>query len=221
MSTVFFPGTVCDERLWLPLWRQLNLNDYQYVPLQWANSLTEMLQLSQFALDPSPARLIGFSMGGYIAAKSALQHPDDVSELVLVSYDPCGLPEAERQHRKKLVSQLKKPSAKAITPERVSQLLGRDAPSEAAQTVNDMANDLGTSVLSLQLAATSERENLLSQLRQAPFKITLIGGSEDKLASPAQLQKHAEMLGCTYHQIKGCGHMLPLENPASLAACLR
>ena len=42
MRYVFLPGTLCDERVWLPVWKQLSLSARAYVPLQWANSLEEM-----------------------------------------------------------------------------------------------------------------------------------------------------------------------------------
>lgn len=43
---VFLPGTLCDERLWLPCWRAMNLGLPGYVPLQWANDLPQMLALT-------------------------------------------------------------------------------------------------------------------------------------------------------------------------------
>ena len=43
---LFFPGTLCDERIFLPLWRTLSIAQRRYVPLQWAASQEEMFYLT-------------------------------------------------------------------------------------------------------------------------------------------------------------------------------
>ena len=93
---LFFPGTLCDERVFLPLWRELNIAQRRYVPLQWAASLEEMLALSEDRiLDNEKVHLVGYSMGGFIAALVAQRNPANIASITLIGYNPEGLSKEE------------------------------------------------------------------------------------------------------------------------------
>ena len=69
---LFFPGTLCDERIFMPLWQALPAHQRRYVPLQWAASLDDMLALSKDRLlEGEKVHLVGYSMGGYGAVITA------------------------------------------------------------------------------------------------------------------------------------------------------
>ena len=63
---VFFPGTLCDERVFNPCWRHLDIPMRAFVPLQWAEDLAQMKMLSadRLAYFEQPVHLVGYSMGG-------------------------------------------------------------------------------------------------------------------------------------------------------------
>ncbi|MEP2603568.1 MAG: alpha/beta hydrolase, partial [Paraglaciecola sp.] len=54
----------------------MNIPKRAFVPLQWAQNLDQMRMLSADRLDyfDEPVHLVGFSMGAYIAALTALEH---------------------------------------------------------------------------------------------------------------------------------------------------
>ncbi len=108
MTVLFLPGTLCDERVWLPVWKKLPAMARAYVPLQWANTLQDMLALtSDRATQGEKVHLVGYSMGGYIAALWALTYPERVASLTLLGYSPLGLTNEETTRRKQLLAVLK------------------------------------------------------------------------------------------------------------------
>ncbi|NMH59962.1 alpha/beta fold hydrolase [Alteromonas ponticola] len=220
---LFLPGTLCDERLWLPVWQHMPDINRRYVPLQWANSLTDMLQLtSDRVLPDEKVHLIGFSMGGYIAAKWAIQNPAQVASLTLIGYSLSGLTQEEVQRRGDMLKHLKHNAFKPNSAF-VSRLVHPDRSEDDAvvQPVLAMANDLGKATLIAHTTATTPRENLLNGIAQLRAKLTFVGADQDNIAPIKQLQtEQATINGSTLHTLANAGHMMPLEYPQHLAQLL-
>ncbi|MDC0603546.1 alpha/beta hydrolase, partial [Aliiglaciecola sp.] len=108
LPTIFLPGTQCDERIWMPVWKRLNCTNRSYVPLQWAETLEQMLALTQDRVDSFEGKvnLVGYSMGGYIASLVAKANPDKINALTLIGYDPNGLDKQELSNRKLLIKSI-------------------------------------------------------------------------------------------------------------------
>jgi pimeloyl-ACP methyl ester carboxylesterase len=224
---VFFPGTLCDERIFLPLWQALNsngrsLDSKAFVPLQWAEDLTQMLALSEDRLDyfPSKVHLFAYSMGGYIAALLALANPDKVASLTLVSSTARSLTEEELQQRKVLLTAIKNKQYKGMSQSRIDFMLHskQQGSEDIREAIKAMADDLGPSVLAAQTKATTERENLTAKLSKQAFKTHFVVGEEDNIAHPKEI---AEIVSTSSqfnsHVFADAGHMLPLEQPEALA----
>lgn len=229
---VFFPGTLCDERIFIPLWQSLNsqgrsLDNKAFVPLQWADDLAQMLALSEdrLAYFPSKMHLVGYSMGGYIAALAALANPEKVASLTLVSNTAKGLAEDELQQRKVLLSAIKNKQYKGMTQARVDYMLHgqHQGSNEFARVIQKMADDLGPAVLAAQTKATAERQNLTGKLSQQPFMTHFVVGEQDNIATPNEVQslaaKHSsDNNAFNIEVVSGAGHMLPLEQTEALAS---
>ncbi|GAB3027500.1 alpha/beta fold hydrolase [Bowmanella dokdonensis] len=223
LPVIFFPGTQCDERLWLPVWRQMQLADRRYVPLQWAETLEQMLGLTDHAAAGDKAHLVGFSMGGYIASRFALDNPQQVASLTLIGFCSTGLTVEEVKQRKQIIRALEKGQFRPMSAERLAMLVNPDSPNRqlAEQTVREMEQDLGAAVLKYHLCAASERPNLTGVLAGAPFVINILAAAEDRVAPLARLQAMQQEIGPRGFEIfAGAGHMLPLEQPQALAASL-
>ncbi|WKE64313.1 alpha/beta hydrolase [Gallaecimonas kandeliae] len=220
--TLFLPGTQCDERLWLPLWRQLDLADRRYVPLQWAETLEQMLGLAEYGAEGDKVHLVGFSMGGFIASRFALDNPEQVASLTLIGFDAAGLGQDERVARQNIIKGLEQGRFKAMNEARLGQLVGSGPlAQEAREKVREMEADLGGSVLKYQLEASSQRPDLRPALAKAPFPVHIIGASDDQLVPPAKLDAmHKAIPKSRLDIIDGSGHMLPLEQPEALATIL-
>lgn len=221
-SWVFLPGTLCDERLWFQMWKQMHIQDRRYVPLQWANNLEEMDALTSYACDNGPVTLIGFSMGGYIAARYALANPDDVQHLILLGYDPAGLPDQEVAQRKQFIRHLQNGRFTPMADSRLAQFISASGANAdfTRQMVRDMESDLGGSVLLAQTRATTEREDFCAQLAAAPFKTTLIGAEQDRIAPLQRLAQSAALCGANLIKVEDAEHMFPLQKPELVATLL-
>ncbi|WP_438864684.1 alpha/beta fold hydrolase [Neptunicella sp.] len=217
---VFLPGTLCDERLWMKLWQQMDIPERRYVPLQWAETREQMTGLTDYAIGGDKVHLIGFSMGGFIATQVALQQPQNIASLTLIGYNSAGLESAEIQQRHSIIQALDKGQFKPMSDTRLSQFVYSAGQhySSAVQTVRAMEQDLGGSVLKYQLKATSSRSDFNAQLASAPFAVNIIAAAQDNIAPLSQLQAmHQQLPNSRLYVIEQCGHMLPLEAPEQLA----
>lgn len=220
---VFLPGTQCDERLWMPLWRMMALDDRRYVPLQWAQTLEQMLGLVRHAVAGDTVHLVGFSMGGYVATLFALAQPQQIASLTLIGFDSAGLGPQEVQARQRIVQALDKGQFRPMSEARLAQMVEPTAvdAEQARRIVRAMEEDLGGSVLKYHLGAASERADMTPALAQSGLVINILASELDKVAPlPALQAMHQAIVGSRFHVFKGAGHMLPLEQPLALAQCL-
>ncbi len=220
---LFLPGTLCDERVWLPVWKHLPGINRRYVPLQWANSLSDMLQLtSDRVLENEKVHLVGFSMGGYIAAKWAIENSQRVASLTLIGYCLSGLTKEEIKRRQDMLKYLK---MNVFHPNNafLSRLVHQNklATPEVTNPVLEMAKDLGKSTLIAHTKATTPRANLMNAISKLNLTLTIIGADSDTVAPLEWLkEEHAQLSTSGFHVLQQAGHMMPLEYPAQLARLL-
>lgn len=218
---VFLPGTQCDERVFLPLWRQMHLAERRYVPLQWAETLEQMDGLTAYAVASDKVHLFGFSMGGYIACRFALANPQRVASLTLAGFCSAGLTAAERQQRQQIIHALEKGQGRPMPEKRLAQLVNIDGTNaqQAISSIRDMEQDLGPSVLKYHLQSASDRRDLTAALAGSGLNVHIISAEYDQVAPAEKLQQmHKQIPGSRLTVLKGSGHMMPLECPQALAA---
>ena len=219
MRYVFLPGTLCDERVWLPVWKQLSLSARAYVPLQWANSLEEMLALTSDRIDPDGKNhLVGYSMGAYIAALWALTYPDKVASLTLMGYAPTGLSEQELKRRKTL---LKGGKVDVTANTYLANMVLPEHSDDILPILTGMASDLGAATLRAHVQSTTPRKDLTAKLGQLNCPVNLIAARQDAVAPyPAMQTAQQNINGARLLPVEDSGHMMMLEQPASVAALL-
>lgn len=215
----------------MPVWRALDEtagdggapddSERSYVPLQWADTREQMLALAHDRISQASTQvhLIGFSMGGYIAALAALKNPAKVAFVTLIGYDARGLSHDETSRRKQLLDALTRGKYRGMADARLAQLISDPQQHQpAAQTVLDMDADLGGSVLAAHTRATTPREDLVEQLRRAPFPVHLLAADKDTLVPLEEIRRTATDINAASFEILGtCGHMMPLEQPERVA----
>lgn len=222
---IFLPGLHCDERIWLPVWRKMALAQRCYVPLQWANNLSDMLALTSDRIDSCDTKvhLVGFSMGGYIASLAALKLPQKVAALTLVCYSPFGFTPQQINQRQQLMRHIQQGNYTGITARTLKEHLAAVNLDNATlvETFKSMTEDLGQATLAAQLKASTPREDLSQKLADSALKIHLIAGKQDRVAQAEQIQDcHQQLAGSTFDCIDNAGHMLPLEVPDTLGHIL-
>lgn len=229
---IFLPGNLCDERVWLPCWRQLTITDRRYVPLQWANSFDEMLMLvadrtqsfnSKGKEVNQPCHLIGFSMGGYIASQYAIRHPAKVASLTLIGTSASGLTPQEIQQRKQILAAINKRTYRGMTDTRLQQFVhSANLTPGLSEFIQEMNNDLGAGVLKAHIESTTPRPPFYNELATLPCPVHFIAAEHDQIAPLSSLQDNHEAIpGSQLHVVKEAGHMMLLERPQAVAAVIQ
>lgn len=218
---LFLPGTLCDERIFMPMWKHMNINQRRFVPLQWASSLEDMLALtSDRVLSDEKVHVVGYSMGGFIAAKWASLHAEHVASLTLIGYDGYGLSADEIARRKQMVSLLKNGTFRLDNPQYLARFVHptQQQNEDVVGVVQGMGEDLGKNTLLAHTQATTPRENMVNILAQLALPTGIIAAKDDSIAMYNQLMKMADNIPtATRYTVNDSGHMLPLEQPAQLA----
>ena len=221
---LFFPGTLCDERIFLPLWRQLNIAQRRYVPLQWASSQEEMLALSEDRiLDNEKVHLVGYSMGGFIASLVAQRNPHNIASVTLIGYNPEGLSKEEIAKRKQLTSMLKQGNFKPDNDAYLSRFIhpSRLNDDKVAGVVKSMAQDLGKTTLRNPPLATTPRESTVKALAKINAPTTLIAAQQDAIAPAAAIARlKAQLPKANFQVIENAGHMMVLEQTDAVASII-
>lgn len=224
-ATVFLPGTLCDERVWLPVWRKLNLYQRRYVPLQWATSFDDMMALtSDRVLPDEKVHMVGFSMGGYVATEWAKRNPDSLASLTLVGYAAQGFDESEVKRRKQLVHILEKGQFKADEMSYIESLVHPSFHSDSMfmNYIKEMSADLGGKTLLAHVKSTTPRQNRISELNTLSCPIHIVAGDNDPLTPRPKLEEMETMIkGASLHLLKDTSHMSLLERPQAVANLLQ
>jgi pimeloyl-ACP methyl ester carboxylesterase len=196
-----------------------------FVPLQWAEDLAQMKMLSadRLAYFEQPVHLVGYSMGGYIAALCALENKNHIASLTLIASSCDALPNGELQQRKQLLNLIKNKKYQGMTQKRLISFFhdSHHQHSKYLNTVKQMEQDLGAGVLVAQIMATQPRKNLLAELAKCPFPVHIIGGEQDNLLPKSTLlAMHKQLPNSDLTIVEKAGHMLPVEQSKVLAEYL-
>ena len=223
---IFLPGTLCDERVWMPCWRFLACQQRAYVPLQWAESMEHMLALCADRVEASntSVHLVGFSMGGYVAAVYALQHPEKIASLTLVGASPFGLSPEETKRREGVLQHIANRRSVTMSDFNLEQFVSVKHKQDTAllAVIRGMESDLGATVLGHQIRATMPRQDLSVSLAKSGLRVYFLAGEEDRIIDLSPLKNFAKnMPNGRLITFASAGHMLPLEQPQILAEQLQ
>jgi pimeloyl-ACP methyl ester carboxylesterase len=172
--------------------------------------LFEALELRQF-------RLVGQSMGGYIATKFAVEHGARVEKLVLVC--PIGLPVPPGQPTVNFleVPPEQLPALLAHNPQTVIKHLPAGAP--PPEFIAERVKEATTAGRVLGAGKRTFDEKLPRYLHRLTMPTLLIWGKEDKLTPTAQHKTWAKALpNATVRLFDNAGHLVLDEAPAAVDA---
>ena len=227
---VFLPGTLCDERIFMRLWRALNskgnsLENKAFVPLQWAEDLSQMVALSEdrLAYFPEKSALSGVFNGRLYSALVALANPDKVASLTLIASTATALADQELEQRKLVLKTIKNKQYKGMAQSRVEFMLHSNSQDnkEIVALIKEMADDLGSSVLGAQTEATANRQDLINKLSKQQFNTYFLVGEQDNIATVPEITEIAARAETFQKEVfTNAGHMLPLEQADALALFL-
>ena len=175
-------------------------------------------------LDLERASVLGWSMGGFIAQMLALQHPDRVSKLVLLSTDPGGAdadlassavwsqlidtPGTPHQQARRLLS--------LLFPSDVAESFYREYGDIVAAARAQLSPDL----VNRQAAAMDawHRNGVGGRLREIIAPVLIATGSEDVVIPPSNALKLVNTIPNAWlAQFPGSGHAFMAQYPRPLA----
>ena len=176
------------------------------------------------ALEIERARIAGFSLGGTIAMRVAIDHPDRVDRLVLVATSSRVGRSAAAWYRERLSMVKSEDSWLRETLDRDTGEVYAQAPNELEEGLlirrQSTADPRGYGNACAAMAALFEAP-LDPELGQIRAPTLIVASDLDQHCPP----KAAEIIGAgitgsRVELIKGAGHAIPVERPGELAAAI-
>ena len=197
-----------------------------YVPLQWAETFEHMMALTADRVGEfnQPVHLVGFSLGGYVAARYTLDNPRHVASLTLVGYASDGLSPEEESQRIQTIKAINSGKYQGMNKVRLGQFVHASQMhnEELIDYITTMNDDLGGQVLKAHIQSSTPRPSLTEKLSQLSLPINIVSADADKIAPADKLNAmHKAFKSSTLYDVDNAGHMMLLEQPDTLAKLLQ
>jgi 2-succinyl-6-hydroxy-2,4-cyclohexadiene-1-carboxylate synthase len=165
---------------------------------------------------------LGYSMGGRMCLRVALDHPARVRGLVLISSSPGLADEGARRARverdERLAERIEQIGVGAFLDEWLTLPLFAHLPPERAHRAERLRNTAAGLASSLRLAGTGAQEPVWSRLTELTMPVLVVAGSLDpQYVAVAQQMVAAIGTQATLVEVPGAGHSTHLEAPAPTA----
>jgi 2-succinyl-6-hydroxy-2,4-cyclohexadiene-1-carboxylate synthase len=168
------------------------------------------------------AAYVGYSLGGRLCLRLALDRPDLVTALVLIGAspgigDPAGR-EARRAADETLARDLERDGVEAFLRRWLARPLFATLPPARAGTAERLTNTAAGLAASLRLLGTGTQEPLWRRLGSLrPPALLLAGALDHKFAGTAERMAAAIGAGARVTLVPGAGHAAHLEQPDAVA----
>ena len=200
--------------------------DWDPIAIEVPEGLDFLSTASGIGARGGPGTYIGYSMGGRLCLALALERPDLVEELVLVSASPGIADEREREARRvadeRLALDVERDGVDAFVDRWLEQPLFASLPRDAAR-VDERRRNNTVDRITHQLRALGQgvQPSLWDRLAQLTMPVTLVTGAYDRKYTDIAAQMAAAIGdGAGTITIPGAGHAVHLERPDALAAAL-
>jgi pimeloyl-ACP methyl ester carboxylesterase len=227
---ILLPGNMCDARLWRGsdevIIQTLYNRGFGLVfdaDLTQDSSIAAMAERALLAIQ-GPLLLIGFSMGAIVAVEMAVRAPKRIAGLVLAGYNATAdLPE-RAAHRPVQQAEVGAGGLERVLVEELkpNYLAAQNRTNEGLlELLRDMGMGLGADIFIRQSEALRLREDRRAALAAFDVPVLYLCGAEDSLCPPAWHRNWASLTrNACFEEVKGAGHMLPLEAPAAFSQIL-
>jgi 2-succinyl-6-hydroxy-2,4-cyclohexadiene-1-carboxylate synthase len=161
----------------------------------------------------------GYSMGGRLCLRLALDHPEVVQHLVVVSATPGIEDEPARVERRssdeQWVRSIEDEGTDGFLRKWLAQPLFTGVPAVAPGVADRRSLTPGYLVHCLRVLGTGAMEPMWSRLAELTMPVTVVTGARD-----AKFTEIGERMPGERIVVADCGHAVPLEAPDALAAAL-
>ena len=160
--------------------------------------------------------LVGYSMGARIALHAALQFPDKVQGLVLISGTPGLRTESERIDRRasdeSLAQHIEEIGVNQFIPEWLSNPMFQGLSADLADVPRRCTNTASGLADSLRFAGTGTQEPLWERLPSLTMPVLIITGDTDEKFTEIARQMTPLISQAEHHIMKDVGHACHLED---------
>ena len=217
MTTVFLPGTLCDERVFDPRVSALEAAG----EVCWVLPLrvgTTVSACATWVLEQAPAHfnLVGFSQGAVVAFEIMRQAPERVQRLVLIAANPASSTETQYATWQRWREYVAQGRFEDVVPD-LCQGLYYQHQDAFCDVLLAMARTLGETVFLQQLSMLASRIDSSASLTNIQCPVQLIVGQHDRI-TPVRV--HEQMLErlphATLNKITFSGHYVSLEQPGKV-----
>lgn len=218
-SIVFLPGLLCDARLWQAQTSALAGVYNCLVPA--LDGQDNIPALAQHVLTEAPERfnLVALSMGGYVAMEIMRQAPERVTRLMLCDTSARADTPDQKVRRQTLLTLSRSGKFKGVTPRLLPSLIHPDRLEDKTVTepILAMAERIGREGFQRQQTAIMGRIDSRPFLPQINCPAMIVVGANDQLTPLPIAQEMASLIPhAALEIIPHCGHLPPLELPATL-----
>lgn len=217
------PGLLCTARLWQAQIDALDdIADAQVADLTRDDSIAAM---ADRALAHAPPRfaLAALSMGGYVAFEILRRAPARVTRLALIATSARADSAERAAQRRRGIEAIGRGRFVGVTRQLLPSLVHPDhVDGPIGDIVQAMAREVGAAGYLRQQAAILGRRDSEPLLARVDVPTMIVVGEDDRLTPPAEAEAmHAGVAGSVLHRLDTCGHLPPLEQPASTATLMR
>ena len=226
MRAILVHGFTQSADSWQPVIDALH-HDWDALAIEVPEGLDFLSTASGIGARGGRGAYVGYSMGGRLCLALALERPDLVDELVLVSASPGIADDRERTARRaadeRLALDVERDGVDAFLDRWLDQPLFASLPRDVAR-VDERRRTNTVERITHQLRALGQgaQPSLWDRLAQLTMPVTLVTGAYDRKYTELAGQMAAGIgPGAQTVLIPGAGHALHLERPEALAAVLR
>jgi 2-succinyl-6-hydroxy-2,4-cyclohexadiene-1-carboxylate synthase len=163
--------------------------------------------------------LVGYSMGARMALHAAIQHPQSMVGLVLVSGTPGIEDDSERAVRveadEALALHIESVGTSVFIEEWIRQPLFADTEFSDAEIQDRCRNTASSLASSLRTCGTGQQEPLWTQLPEIDIPVLLIAGSRDTKFTAIATRMHELIPHSTLNILDNAGHNAHLDQPVA------
>lgn len=163
----------------------------------------------------------GISMGGYVAFEILRQAPNRVMGLILMDTNEHQDPEIARNKRSKMIETAQKKGVEAVIESALLNIIAKKHRNNDVirHVLTHMAKTTGVEKYVNEQKIIMSRPDSSDLLKNISCPVLVMGGEEDALSSPDDLDKMTAQIPTAIHAIiADSGHLPPLENPAAVNA---
>jgi len=205
---VLLPAMGCDGQLWA---RQVvDLGDIAHPELGdlTVDDTLEAMAARVLAHAPPRFAVAGVSLGGYVALELLRQAPARVTRIALF-----GTRASMTMRPRTVDGQGLLATAPHADPRLTAIVAG---------PVQAMADRVGKAVFERQQRALLERPDISDAIAAIHVPTLVAVGDRDRICTPDDARALATLIeGARFHELRGCGHLAPLERPGEVTALLR